>query len=125
MIASNPIAANTFILTSCGGSYVVAFNPTVLDLRCATLHVQYSNSRDSSFAHRKCYREIKTEWPKPKILPTERQILSALTNFCPISNKGQNDLRNLLRRWIAGLSPDAADAAISSSYSTKSKSTMT
>jgi hypothetical protein len=30
----------------------------------------------------------------------------------PISNKDQNDLRNLLRRWIAGLSPDAADAAI-------------
>jgi hypothetical protein len=30
----------------------------------------------------------------------------------PISNQDQNDLRDLLRRWIAGLSPEAADAAI-------------
>jgi hypothetical protein len=30
----------------------------------------------------------------------------------PISNQDQNDLRDLLRRWVAGLSPEAADAAI-------------
>jgi hypothetical protein len=30
----------------------------------------------------------------------------------PICNQDQNDLRELLRRWIAGLSPEAADAAI-------------
>ena len=45
--------------------------------------------------------------------PSDRaaDIVRAHT-LLPISNQDQNDLRDLLRRWIAGLSPEAADAAI-------------